>query len=380
MSALKNFLITFLISALIFGSVAYFATQFLTDTIAGIFDAEKSELDSILNPSNPADTENPLEQPTQGDKDPSTERVIEGNSFNMLFIVTDYQPDIFTDYYPTDEELADMENENAYFTGLLSTPFRRTRACATLLFRADKERKEFTLTPIPACTRVTTVTGNYDFAELYELYGRDYMISQVSAMTGLSIDYYMVVNVTELSQIITDMGGINLYLTSDLYYNGQICTTKKPLPEEEDLIPLLYQIGNNQIDGPGSTALMVHNEMESATDLTARNTFLVNFFSAVMNTLTAMPETDLTSFYDGICSGAMADTTLSVPDFISEIGLIYAWNDTAFKRTTLDYPGKFVAATDAATAHFVPNTDSAVSLFKNYRRLPSADVAENTTN
>ena len=56
MSALKNFVITFLISALIFGSVAYFATQFLTDTITGIFDAEKSELDSILNPSNPSDT------------------------------------------------------------------------------------------------------------------------------------------------------------------------------------------------------------------------------------------------------------------------------------------------------------------------------------
>lgn len=379
MSALKNFVVTFLISALIFGSVAYFATQFLTDTITGIFDAEKSELDSILNPSNPADTASPENQPDQGG-DPSTERVIEGSSFNMLFVVTDYQPDIFTDYYPTDEELSNMENENAYFTGLLSTPFRRPRACATLLFRADKERKEFTLTPIPACTRVTTVAGNYEFADLYDLYGRDYVISQVSAMTGLNIDYYMVVNVTELSQIITNMGGIHMYLTSDLYYNGQICTTKKPLPEEEDLIPLLYQIGNNEIDGPGSTALMVHNEIESQADVTARDTLLVNFFTAVMNTLTAMPETDLTSFYDSICANAMADTTLSVPDFISEIGLIYAWNDASFKKTTLDYPGKYIAATDAAPGYFSPNMDSAVSFFKNYRRLPSADPAENTNN
>ena len=378
MSALKNFVITFLISALIFGSVAYFATQFLTDTITGIFDAEKSELDSILNPSNPADT-TPSTDPANPDgKDPSTERVIEGDSFNMLFVVTDYQPDIFSDYMPTDEELADMENESASFTGLLSTPFRRTRACATLLFRADKERKEFTLTPIPACTRVSTSSGNYAFADVYDLYGRDFIISQVSAMTGLSIDYYLVVNVTELSQIITNMGGINMYLTSDLYYNGQICTTKKPLPEEEDLIPLLYTIGNNEIDGPGATALMVHNEIESQADVTARDTFLVNFFTAVMNKLTAMPETELTAFYDNICANAMADTTLSVPDFISEIGLIYAWNDASFKKTTLDYPGRYVPATDAAAGYFSPNTDTAVSFFKNYRRLPDADPADNT--
>ena len=98
MSALKNFVITFLISALIFGSVAYFATQFLTDTITGIFDAEKNELDSILYPANPADTTSPDNHPPQNGDDPSTERVIEGDSFNMLFIVTDYQPDIFTDY------------------------------------------------------------------------------------------------------------------------------------------------------------------------------------------------------------------------------------------------------------------------------------------
>ena len=379
LSALKNFVITFLIAALIFGSVAYFATRFLTDTITGIFDAEKNELDSILNPSDPPDTMLPTNPDNPGDDAPSTERIIEGDSFNMLFVVTDYQPDIFSDYLPTDEELADMEAEDASLTGLLGTPFRRTRACATLLFRADKERKEFTLTPIPACTQVSTVSGNYLFSELYDLYGRDHIISQVSAMTGLAIDYYLVVNVTELSQIITDMGGISMYLTNDLYYNGQICTTKRPLPEEEDLIPLLYTIGNNQIDGPGSTALMVHNEIESQADVTARDTFLVNFFIAVMNKLTAMPETDLTVFYDNICANAMADTTLSVPDFISEIGLIYAWNDTSFKKTTLEYPGRYVAATDSTPGYFAPNTDSAVSFFKNYRRLPKTTQTEDTT-
>ena len=374
LSAFKNFFVTFLIAALIFGSVAYFATQFLTDTITGIFDAEKNELDDILHSSTPDTT--PVTEPTDpGITDPSTDRVIEGDSFNMLFIVTDYQPDIFHDYFPSDDDLADMENDEAAFTGLLGTPFRRVGTCATVLLRADKERKEFTFTVFPSVMRVTTSAGSVSGSDLYSLYGRDHIVSRVSAMTGLSIDYYLVVNVTELSQIISNMGGINMYLTSDLYYNGQIATTQKPAPGEEDLIPLLYTIGNNDIDGAGATALMMHNEMDSAATVNARNTFLVSFLTAVMDKLTAMPETDLTAFYDDICANAMVDTTFAVPDFISEISLIYAWNDPAFKKTTLEYPGRYVSATDSAAGYFEPNINQAIHLFKNYRPLPEADTA-----
>lgn len=374
LSAFKNFFVTFLIAALIFGSVAYFATQFLTDTITGIFDAEKNELDEILHSSTPDTT--PVTEPTDpGITDPSTDRVIEGDSFNMLFIVTDYQPDIFHDYFPSDDDLADMENDEATFTGLLGTPFRRVGTCATVLLRADKERKEFTFTVFPSVMRVTTSAGSVSGSDLYSLYGRDHIVSRVSAMTGLSVDYYLVVNVTELSQIIANMGGINMYLTSDLYYNGQIATTQKPAPGEEDLIPLLYTIGNNDIDGAGATALMMHNEMDSAAAVSARNTFLVNFLTAVMDKLTAMPETELTAFYDDICANAMVDTTFAVPDFISEISLIYAWNDPSFKKTTLEYPGRYVAATDSAAGYFEPNIDQAIHLFKNYRPLPEADTA-----
>jgi len=374
LSAFKNFFVTFLIAALIFGSVAYFATQFLTDTITGIFDAEKNELDEILHSSTPDTT--PVTEPTDpGITDPSTDRVIEGDSFNMLFIVTDYQPDIFHDYFPSDDDLADMENDEATFTGLLGTPFRRVGTCATVLLRADKERKEFTFTVFPSVMRVTTSAGSVSGSDLYSLYGRDHIVSRVSAMTGLSVDYYLVVNVTELSQIIANMGGINMYLTSDLYYNGQIATTQKPASGEEDLIPLLYTIGNNDIDGAGATALMMHNEMDSAAAVSARNTFLVNFLTAVMDKLTAMPETELTAFYDDICANAMVDTTFAVPDFISEISLIYAWNDPTFKKTALEYPGRFVAATDSAAGYFEPNIDQAIHLFKNYRPLPEADTA-----
>ena len=63
LSAFKNFFVTFLISALVFGAAAYFATQFLTETISGIFDAESSELDHILNPGTDTAVTPPVTEP-----------------------------------------------------------------------------------------------------------------------------------------------------------------------------------------------------------------------------------------------------------------------------------------------------------------------------
>ena len=99
LSAFKNFFITFLVAALVFGVAAYFATRFLTDTITGIFEEESDVLDSILNPT---ETASPPE--TSGTEDPPPVEDdpldIEGDSFNMVLIVTDYQPDVFSDYLP----------------------------------------------------------------------------------------------------------------------------------------------------------------------------------------------------------------------------------------------------------------------------------------
>ena len=82
LSAFKNFFVTFLIAALVFGAGAYFAAQFLTDTITGIFDAEASELDEILNPSqNPTPSVTEPVDPSAGTQTPA-EELEGGNSMN----------------------------------------------------------------------------------------------------------------------------------------------------------------------------------------------------------------------------------------------------------------------------------------------------------
>ena len=372
LSALKNFFVTFLIAALVFGACAYFAAQFLTDTITGIFDAEANELDQILNPTTDNSHTSVTEpvDPSSGTQVPSEE--IEGKSFNMLFIVTDYQPEMFRDYLPIGEELDKLEAQEKQ-TDILGTSYRRPRACAVMLLRADKERKEFTLTSFPSNMRIQTPAGAYALADLSNLYGTSYIISEVAAMTGLTVDHYLLVNVTELYEIINALGGISMYTPKTIYYNGLVSTTVKPSDKELDILPMLYSIGMNTIDGPGSVAIMTNEEYEGG--VTYRNTLVTDFFKGVMAKLLEKSEADLSAFYDAVCENAWVETTFTPKDLVAQIDLIYAFASEDFKVTVLEYPGKFVSRTETGEAYYEPNTTAGLKAFLPYRPYEQTNTA-----
>ena len=142
LSALKNFGVTFLISAALFGIIAYFATGFVTSTVSSILDEEDEELDQIIQ-------NNPAGEDTAG-TDPGTpgteEEIPEGESFNFVVITTDYRPDLNNDYQPA---LETMKEHNWYNTppedtmGSLSSDYRKAEVSSIVLSRVDKERCEF---------------------------------------------------------------------------------------------------------------------------------------------------------------------------------------------------------------------------------------------
>jgi len=371
LSAFKNFFVTFLIAALVFGAGAYFAAQFLTDTITGIFDAEASELDEILNPNqNPTPSVTEPVNPSTGTDAPKEE--IEGKSFNMLFIVTDYQPEMFRDYLPAGEELDKLEKEEKQ-TGILSTAYRRPRACSVLLVRADKERREFTLTSFPSNMSIPTPSGAQPMAELYNLYGTEFIISEVSSLTGLHIDHYLLVNVTELYQIVTELGGISMYIPKPLYYNGLVSTTVKPSEKDLEILPMLYPIGVTDVNGSGAVAIMTNEEYDGSVEY--RNTLVTDFFKGTMTKLLTKTEADLSAFYDPVCEKAWIETSFTTKDLVAQIELIYAFGNENFKITTLNYPGRFVAATETEAARFEPNESAGLKLFKPYRPYEKSNTA-----
>ena len=79
LSALKNFGVTFLISALLFGVIAYFATLFVSSTVNSILDDESNELNDIMSQlDEPAE-----EEPAEDEERASTEE-LETRSANLL--------------------------------------------------------------------------------------------------------------------------------------------------------------------------------------------------------------------------------------------------------------------------------------------------------
>ena len=219
LSALKNFGVTFLISAALFGIIAYFATGFVTSTVSSILDEEDSQLDDIIqNDPNGGETGN-----DSAGVPGNEEEVPEGESFNFLIITTDYRPDLYNDYQPT---LDLMSQHNWYATppedtmGSLSTDFREAEASSIVMVRIDKERRQYIYTYFTPDMQVYTSTGYHTLGDVYQLYGKEAVAEHIHAMTGLRIKYTALINGYNFDELISVLGSVSVNVAKDIYRDG----------------------------------------------------------------------------------------------------------------------------------------------------------------
>lgn len=219
LSALKNFGVTFLISAALFGIIAYFATGFVTSTVSSILDEEDEELDQIIQ-------NNPAGEDTAG-TDPGTpgteEEIPEGESFNFVVITTDYRPDLNNDYQPA---LETMKEHNWYNTppedtmGSLSSDYRKAEVSSIVLIRVDKERRQFIYTYFTPEMQVYTTTGYHTLSDVYSLYGKEAIAEHIHAMTGLRVKYTALINGYNFDELVNVLGPVTVNNPKDIYRDG----------------------------------------------------------------------------------------------------------------------------------------------------------------
>ncbi len=207
LSALKNFAVTFLLSALIFGVIAYFATGLVTNTVGEMIDKENDEFDKIISGEELSDGSD------ETDKYPTDEKVPEGESFNFLVAVTDARPDLYEDYQPSVEFMYNtawgaIQPKDTF--GALSTDYRKVNLTSIVAVRIDKETREFLYTYYSPEIRVYTSTGYHSLSEVYELYGIDRIAEHIYAMSGLKIKYKVVVNGYNLEEMYTLLENVEL--------------------------------------------------------------------------------------------------------------------------------------------------------------------------
>lgn len=237
LSAFKNFLVTFLIAALIFGTVGFFMSRYLAGVVSDILDGEKNELEEII--STPDEGNDNTDKPKPSDPN---EKVPEGDSFTLLVIGTDYRSDLYKDYYHSAEDIdkltGGLKDSNST-VGILGTKVRRINATWMTLIRADKENREYVVCYISPETCVSTPAGDATLGDVYGRYGASVLCEYVEAMTQLRIDHSFIVDGINGSDFISSMGSVDLEVRHDIFSNGayHVSSSASIVTEEETSAP-----------------------------------------------------------------------------------------------------------------------------------------------
>ncbi len=363
LSAFKNFTITFLIAALIFGVGAYFATGFLEDT-----------MDSILRPGQAAETL-PLD-PTVTDppdtKDPDAPdppmNVPTGSSFTMLIAITDYQPDLYDDYIPTEGYLQSVLYSDLAYSQFLKQ-YRHATASSMILLRADKEHQTFSITPLSSLIKLTTPAGDMRFGDTYGYFsaqddptGMKYIVSSVKALTGLDVNYYIKINVTELDDVMYQLGTVSVELPCSVYALEDGYSTLSP--EENETVPLIKA---GKFTAASDTVLPLYLLPEySEQEVKNKMAILYTLSNAYFKEISDMTAKRINDLFSKLLSKKLIVTNMTAQDLDSEIDLIKMYSEYTVKE--IEYPITCGTVPAGKTLDFTtPNIRKAVSEFDIFR-------------
>ena len=201
MSAVRNFIITLILSLLIFGLIAYGIVQFALGAFGLDGKGDESQgTDSI--------TVEPDGSVTDSHDDPKTWDDVKGDSFTVLLIGTDHQPSVYKDY---------GKSEGTDENGFPKDP-RTVGADTMILVRVNKETGECVICAIPTNTKITADGMQCRLSELYAMKGAEAVKRRVMALTGLPVDYYAAISVENFAKLINGLGGVTFFVANDISY------------------------------------------------------------------------------------------------------------------------------------------------------------------
>lgn len=410
LSALKNFGIIFAACLVIFGLIASFAVALITSTVDDILKNEKDELESILNAQ---------DGDAQTSAGGENYKIPAGESFTSLFVVTDFDDGYFT-YYPEGDELDKIRDSASDKTmGVLGAGYKTVKARYIVLIRADKASREYTITPLASCTRVCTSSGYMLLSDVYAAFGAEYFTEKITALTGISPDYYFFMNITEAADFIKELGSFNVNLANDIYSDGASFGTSKgaydavttALPpaefietekaddkkdseetteaaddgdeteetkekKERSEYDVAVRAGNVTVSDSNINALLMFENYENGIE--ERCDLEYQIAKGALARLAAMPESEMLSLFGKVCSYADYDefgvelyddgkinTNMDTAVFAKKTELIAAYLNFSINR--LDFPGKFI------TNYFAPSLTEGTTFMLDYKLPPDKD-------
>ena len=345
MHSLRSFFITFLIALLVFGVCAYFITGFVTDSVSGLLSG-----DSVTE-STPAETTTDAGEtlaPPVG-----AEVEIEGESFNILLVGTDYRPSILSDYHPEIAEqypaFQDSSKLIGYGGSLPEYPYRTVRADAIVLVCVNKEKQSFTYMQIPSGMQLTVGGVTTTAADLYYDKGLEYFVNKMSGITGVGIDYYAVTSIEQIAGVVDAMGQITYTVPCDMEYTDAVSG-----------LTISLSAGAHTLTGTDVAGLLAFDSY-TAADLSREKTAM-SFLKAL-----AQKMTNVTYMNKAVGIFANASeyvyTNFTAKDLAANLELLFRYG--SYTVNTVEYPGSYFYRD--GEKYFNPNISAAITNMVKYK-------------
>ena len=346
LSAFRNFLVSFLISLVIFSIFSYLTVSYASGSM--ISRSENDQQGVAGETSAGPETTSPGEN-----DDPEK---INGSSFNVLLIGTDLQESRFDDYDPSlwlwkssfHRMLEVSEITKKKQKGLFK--YRTFEADSMVLVRVDKERQEFTFTYIPGNMIVLSDVGNVRLGSLYMTGGPDLLRHKVEAITGLVIDYHVCVSVEKVVAVVNSIGIVDFDIPCDMNYTD----------ESQDLF-IDIEKGTYRISGTGAEKILRYNGYTDGVN--SRGSTTIKYIMTLARKATDISNmTRIGTLFSQI--SPYVETNLTADFLIKNAGLIFSYS--SFRCYEFVYPGKYTV-NEKEEKVFIPDIRAAINQFYNYR-------------
>lgn len=373
MRNLRNFGITFAVSLVVLGIVALFAGKYVADAVTDIFNTRDKDLAEIISPGNQE------VDPNGDNSDDLFDRDLDGESFTWLMVVTDKRESVY-DYYPSKGEI--QKNDKP---GVLGGDYKRVNATSIAVVHANVEKREYVVLTIPTITKTETGTGTMSLGEVYGVYGIEYLREKVGSMIGIDVDFYTVVNSTDLTKLTSTIGAVQCELPLSIGYDGKEYVTyvekekdedkvsdknKKPDDEEtkEDDVKKEPEI-TLELDAAESVKLskklmsaLLYRDYSDGID--QEMIILRSFISGVMKNLSSMSDGSLTSCLTGL-SSVIKETNITKDDILrcGETVRAFTW----LPVSNVVYGGRFVEGAANRAPTYIPDISEMINYFYKYR-------------
>ena len=379
MRNLRNFGITFAVSLVILGIIAIIAAQYVAGAVTAIFDGHQFDLNQILQPTETAPNSD------TGADDKFT-RELEGETFTWLMVIYDQRTDVY-DYYPTAAQIKKSE-EN----GILGKDYSLVKAKTIALVHANVEKREYVVMNIPSITKVETGVGDYTLAEVYGIYGLDYLRDKISSMTGLEIDYYTAINAIDLPSVVSAIGDIHIDVPVEIGFNGkeyvtyvkppetEAAETKKPKPDDEKkdeeteadteaeteaetepVIAIEVEAENGFKDPKKLHAVMLYSDYSDGIE--HESAIINGFVASVLNNISSSSDNSLENIIRGLEKKMTTNITAEDIALNGDVVRAYSW----LGKQYVVYPGRLVSASANKDAFYLPDVNEAMEFFYKYR-------------